>query len=64
MAETEDVNAAFDSLLVAEDLVVSKGWEVGYKVGKEEGRQAGGREAWQGERRAGWTGNRLLPGLL
>ena len=40
MAETEDVNAAFDSLLVAEDLVVSKGWEVGYKAGKEEGRQA------------------------
>ena len=50
MAETEDVNAAFDSLLVAEDRTVSKGWEEGYKAGKEEGRQEGerlGRERGQ-----------------
>ena len=43
MAETEDVNAAFDSLLVAEDRTGSKGWEEGYKAGKEEGRQEGER---------------------
>ena len=50
MAETEDVNAAFDSLLVAEDRTVSKGWEEGYRAGKEEGRQEGerlGRERGQ-----------------
>jgi len=43
MAETEDVNAAFDSLLVAEDRTVSKGFEEGYKAGKEEGRKEGER---------------------
>ena len=43
MAETEDVNAAFDSLLVAEDRTVSKGFEEGYKAGKQEGRKEGER---------------------
>jgi len=43
MAETEDVNAAFDSLLVAEDRTVSKGFEEGYKAGKQEGKQEGER---------------------
>ena len=39
MAETEDVNAAFDFLLVAQDRTVSKGFEEGFKAGKEEGKQ-------------------------
>ena len=43
MAETEDVNAAFDFLLVAQDRTVRKGFEEGFKAGKEEGKQEGER---------------------
>ena len=44
MAEVEqDVNAAFDSILLSEEGVVGRGWEEGRKAGASEGRAEGAR---------------------
>lgn len=43
MDETEDINAAFDSILLSENRVVELGFEEGYSAGAREGRQEGER---------------------
>ena len=41
MADGEDINSAFDSIVLSEDRVVSAGWEEGYRAGSREGGREG-----------------------
>jgi HUS1 checkpoint protein len=43
MEAEEDINAAFDSILLGEDRVVELGFEAGYTAGSAEGRLEGAR---------------------